>query len=155
MLSNWRSPPRPGAKSPEQGRPYNRRHREVGRRREGGGWVRSPHFARCLGTESSCWIRTSGTAAQKPWISAAFLGLRRHRRAPKRYPPDGSGLLLLRTTGQKRRQIRPTSARGRGQEAPVSKRDRIRLLTARGLLVENGTRPQRITSKLRSSALVS
>ena len=24
MLSNWRSPPRPGAKSPEQGRPYNR-----------------------------------------------------------------------------------------------------------------------------------
>ena len=24
MLSNWRSPPRPGAKSSEQGRPYNR-----------------------------------------------------------------------------------------------------------------------------------
>src|SRR6267378_3500574 len=41
MLSNWRSPPRPGAKSSEQGRPYNRRNREVGRRREGGGWVRS------------------------------------------------------------------------------------------------------------------
>src|SRR6266850_7537217 len=38
MLSNWRSPPRPGAKSSEQGRPYNRRNREVGRRREGGGW---------------------------------------------------------------------------------------------------------------------
>ena len=33
-------PPRPGAKSPEQGRPYNRQHREVGRRREGGGRAR-------------------------------------------------------------------------------------------------------------------
>jgi hypothetical protein len=41
MQSNWRSSPRPGAKSSEQGRPYNRRNREVGRRREGGGWVRS------------------------------------------------------------------------------------------------------------------
>src|SRR5208282_2097886 len=40
MLSNWRSPPRPGAKSSEQGRPYNRRTREISRRREGGGWVR-------------------------------------------------------------------------------------------------------------------
>jgi len=39
MLSNWRNPPRPVEKSPEQGRPYNRRNREVGRRREGGGWV--------------------------------------------------------------------------------------------------------------------
>src|SRR3954449_9762981 len=37
MLSNWRNPPRPSEKSPEQGRPYNRRNREVGRRREGGG----------------------------------------------------------------------------------------------------------------------
>ena len=35
MLSNWRSPPRPGAKSPEQGRPYNRRHREVGPKTRG------------------------------------------------------------------------------------------------------------------------
>ena len=26
------------------------------------------------------WIRTSGTAAQKPWISAAFRALRGHRR---------------------------------------------------------------------------
>jgi len=45
MPSNWRSPPRPGEKSPEQGRPYNRQNREVGRRREGGGSVRSsePH----------------------------------------------------------------------------------------------------------------
>jgi hypothetical protein len=33
-------PPRPGAKSPEQGRPYNRSPREVGRRREGGGRAR-------------------------------------------------------------------------------------------------------------------
>src|SRR6188472_2705360 len=41
MLSNWRNPPRPGEKSPEQGRPYNRQPREVGRRREGGGWVRT------------------------------------------------------------------------------------------------------------------
>src|SRR3954449_8588142 len=28
MLSNWRNPPRPSEKSPEQGRPYNRRNRE-------------------------------------------------------------------------------------------------------------------------------
>src|SRR5271166_1571954 len=41
MPSNWRSPPRPGAKSPEQGRSYNRLNREVDRRREGGGRVRS------------------------------------------------------------------------------------------------------------------
>ena len=41
MPSNWRSPPRPGAKSPEQGRSYNRLNREVDRRREGDGWVRS------------------------------------------------------------------------------------------------------------------
>jgi hypothetical protein len=41
MPSNWRSPPRPGEKSPEQGRSYNRRNREIDRRREGGGWVRS------------------------------------------------------------------------------------------------------------------
>src|SRR5271165_5606141 len=45
MPSNWRSPPRPGEKSPEQGRPYNRQNREVGRRREGGGWVRSSEEA--------------------------------------------------------------------------------------------------------------
>ena len=32
MPSNWRSLPRPGAKSPEQGRSYNRRNREVDRR---------------------------------------------------------------------------------------------------------------------------
>ena len=40
MPSNWRSPPRPGEKSPEQGRSYNRLNRESDRRREGGGWVR-------------------------------------------------------------------------------------------------------------------
>src|SRR3954452_15554642 len=39
--SNARSPPRPAAKSAETGRPYNRRPREVGRRREGGGGARS------------------------------------------------------------------------------------------------------------------
>jgi hypothetical protein len=39
--SNWRSPPRPAAKAAESGRPHNRRTREVGRRREGGGRVRS------------------------------------------------------------------------------------------------------------------
>src|ERR1700678_3330858 len=55
MLSNWRSPPRPGEKSPEQGRPYNRRNREVGRRREGGGWVRS-----------------SNEAAKCPWSQGAL-----------------------------------------------------------------------------------
>jgi hypothetical protein len=41
MPSNWRSPPRPGAKSPEQGRSYNRLNREGDRRREGDGWVLS------------------------------------------------------------------------------------------------------------------
>src|SRR5262249_10225195 len=55
MPSNWRSPPRPDEKSPEQGRPYNRRHREVGRRREGGGWVRS-----------------SDEAEQRPWSEGAL-----------------------------------------------------------------------------------
>ena len=40
MPSNWRSPPRPGEKSPEQGRSYNRLNREIDRWREGGGWVR-------------------------------------------------------------------------------------------------------------------
>src|SRR5215472_17871066 len=76
----------------------------------GNGWVCARHGLSAGGR----WIRTSGTAAQKPWISVAFWGLRGHRRAPNRYPRDGSALLLLRTTGQKRRQIRPTSARGRG-----------------------------------------
>ena len=41
MPSNWRSRPRPVEKSTEQGRPHNRRPRENGRRRDGGGWVRS------------------------------------------------------------------------------------------------------------------
>ena len=42
MPSNWRSPPRPGAKSPEQGRSYNRLNREVDRSAERvDGWVRS------------------------------------------------------------------------------------------------------------------
>src|SRR5271166_4259067 len=41
MPSNWRSPPRPEEKSSEQGRSYNRLNREVDRRREGDGWVRS------------------------------------------------------------------------------------------------------------------
>jgi hypothetical protein len=54
MLSNWRSPPRPSAKSLEQGRPYNRRHREVGRRREGGGWVRiSDEAGQCRRSEGT------------------------------------------------------------------------------------------------------
>jgi len=55
MLSNWRSPPRPSEKSPEPGRPYNRSNREVGRRREGGGWVRS-----------------SDEAEQCPWSQGAL-----------------------------------------------------------------------------------
>src|SRR5580693_2150930 len=45
MPSNWRSPPRPGEKSPEQGRSYNRLNREIDRRREGGGWVQSRHVS--------------------------------------------------------------------------------------------------------------
>src|SRR6266446_8313158 len=55
MLSNWRSPPRPGAKSSEQGRPDNRRTREIGRRREGGGRV-----------------RISDEAEQRPWSEGAL-----------------------------------------------------------------------------------
>src|ERR1700739_190048 len=54
--SNWRSPPRPGEKSPEQGRSYNRRNREIDRRREGDGWV-----------------RMSGEAEQCPWSKGALL----------------------------------------------------------------------------------
>jgi hypothetical protein len=45
MLSNWRDPPRPSEKSPEQGRPYNRRNREVGQRREGVGRASSSEEA--------------------------------------------------------------------------------------------------------------
>src|SRR6267142_1553387 len=56
MPSNWRSPPRPGAKSPEQGRSYNRLNREIDRRREGGGWV-----------------RMSGEAEQRPRSKGALL----------------------------------------------------------------------------------
>ncbi len=41
MPSNWRNRPRPSAKALEQGRPYNRLPRESGRRRDGGGGVRS------------------------------------------------------------------------------------------------------------------
>src|SRR5215472_489503 len=40
--------------------------------------------ALCDGAEFPCVL---GTAAQKPWISAAFRGLRKHRRAPKQYHP--------------------------------------------------------------------
>src|SRR6476646_9771581 len=56
MPSNWRSPPRPGAKSPQQGRSYNRLNREIDRRREGGGWV-----------------RMSDEAEQCPWSKGALL----------------------------------------------------------------------------------
>ena len=42
------------------------------------------------------WIRTSGTAAEKPWISAAFRALRGYRRNSWTIPPDGSAFLLLR-----------------------------------------------------------
>ena len=45
MPSNWRSRPRPIEKSTEQDRPYNRRPREVGRRRDGGGRARSSNEA--------------------------------------------------------------------------------------------------------------
>jgi len=45
MPSNWRNRPRPIEKSVEQGRPYNRRDREGGRRRDGGGQVRSSEEA--------------------------------------------------------------------------------------------------------------
>src|SRR5262249_22424432 len=39
--SKGRSPPRAAAKAAETGRSYNRRPREIGRRREGGGGARS------------------------------------------------------------------------------------------------------------------
>src|SRR5580700_11167735 len=42
------------------------------------------------------WSRTCGTAAQKPWISAAFRALRGYRRGSQTIPPDGSAFLLLR-----------------------------------------------------------
>ena len=45
MSSNWRNRPRPIEKSVEQGRPYNRINRENGRRRDGGGQVRSSEEA--------------------------------------------------------------------------------------------------------------
>jgi hypothetical protein len=51
-----RNPPRPVAKSAEPGRSYNRQHREVGRRREGGGGV-------CR----------SGEAGQYPWSQGTLL----------------------------------------------------------------------------------
>ena len=42
------------------------------------------------------WIRTTGTAAQKPWISGALRALRGYRRGSETIPPDGSALVLLR-----------------------------------------------------------
>src|SRR6516162_10499521 len=47
-------------------------------------------------TAGGRWIRTTGTAAQKPWISAAFRALRGYRRGSETIPPDGSALVLLR-----------------------------------------------------------
>src|SRR5208282_4309936 len=62
MLSNWRSPPRPSAKSLEQGRSYNRLNREVDRRREGDGWVRSSVEAgQCLWSEGALLFARSPT----------------------------------------------------------------------------------------------
>ena len=60
MPSNWRSRPRPVEKSTEQGRPHNRRPRENGRRRDGGGWVRS-----------------SVETGQRPWGGLLFFTLNR------------------------------------------------------------------------------
>src|SRR6516225_6655900 len=34
------------------------------------------------------WIRTTGTAAQKPWISGALRALRGYRRGSETIPPD-------------------------------------------------------------------
>src|SRR5215472_8757375 len=66
MLSNWRSPPRPGAKSSEQGRSYNRRNREVGRRREGGGWVGSSDEAeQCSWSEGTLPFAMSPTSGRQ------------------------------------------------------------------------------------------
>jgi len=60
MPSNWRSLPRPGEKSPEQGRSYNRRNREIDRWREGGGWVRSSDEAeQCPRSEGALLFVTS------------------------------------------------------------------------------------------------
>jgi len=39
MPNNWRSPPRSTERSAEQGRSYNRRNRQIDRRRKCGGWL--------------------------------------------------------------------------------------------------------------------
>src|SRR6202043_1752242 len=81
MLSNWRSPPRPGAKSPEQGRPYNRRHREVGRRREGGGWVRSSEEAEYVrGAKGPCHLQCLQRKEGKDEMIKASIDLQDLRR---------------------------------------------------------------------------
>src|SRR5258708_3214823 len=78
MLSNWKSPPRPGAKSSEQGRPYNRRNREVGRRREGGGWGRSSGE-----TDDSAGCTSSILDTRRDHINSGSLLI-----APARRPPQ-------------------------------------------------------------------
>src|SRR3954464_3155788 len=64
MLSNWRSPHRPSEKSPEQGRTYNRRNREVGRRREGGGGS-SDEAEQCPWSEGALPLATSPTEGRQ------------------------------------------------------------------------------------------
>ena len=66
MPSNWRSPPRPGEKSLEQGRSYNPLNREIDRRREGGGWVRSSDEAeQCPRSEGALLFVFSGNQEGK------------------------------------------------------------------------------------------
>ena len=81
MLSNWRNPPRPSEKSLEQGRPYNRRNREVGRRREGGGWARSSDEAeQCLRAKGPCHLRCLQHREGKDEMTKASIDLQDLRR---------------------------------------------------------------------------
>src|SRR5262249_12147488 len=59
-------PRRPGAKALESGRTSARRQREAGRRREGGGWVRSSEEAeQCPGSEGALPFAMSPTQGRQ------------------------------------------------------------------------------------------
>ena len=57
MLSNWRSPPRPGAKSSEQGRPYNRRNRAAEDERVAAGSVVAMKRSNVRGAKGPCHLQ--------------------------------------------------------------------------------------------------
>ena len=56
VLSNWRDPPRPGAKSPEQGRPYNRHTGKAAEgERESDGSEVAAKRGNARGAKGPCW----------------------------------------------------------------------------------------------------